>query len=1004
MKLSLLKAKRTTEILQSRIRECSVPLKAYAVEAPDCKSSNTAPEGEYMPFSLVDDKIRRYWVKLSFDTPKAQADREYYLELSTGIGGTEAQLILYLNGRMAEGMDNNHRRAILAPDTHYEAVIYFYSGQPWAHYNAEFSLTTVNKRTEKLYFDMAVPFEACRDVYTEESYEYQSVLACLEGACNILDLRAPGSLEFLNSVEKAIDYMDKEFYTKLCSANSKPSVSCVGHTHIDVEWMWDRRQTKEKMQRSISTALSLMKQYPEYLFMLSQPELFRYLKEEAPEKYEEMKKYISEGRFEPEGALYLECDCNLTSGESLVRQLLYGKKFFSEEFGIDSRICFLPDVFGYSAAMPQILKKSEVDYFVTSKISWNDTNTVPYDVFIWKGIDNSEIFSSFITGQQYKKRSEPKRRTAYGSGLDPAFIKGAWERFQQKEYCSSTLFTFGHGDGGGGPTYQMLEHQRRLAKGLPGMPKTSHVSLRGALDRLKKEFNASAQKLRQTPAWSGELYLELHRGTYTSQAQVKRANRKAELGISVLEALSVLDVCFGGKYNKETIDSLWRVILHQQFHDILPGSSINDVYKLVAEDYKQLFAQMKAESDAKLSSIRNKLNTEGGILVFNPLGYERSGEINIDGTSVNTKEKIPAFGYKVIKAPAVESKVVLCENTAENPYYRLTLDGMGHITSLYDKKADREVILSGKAANEFLIYEDYPDDHDAWDMEEYTQRKEYRIEGKADIEPITDGERAGFLIRKCYRDSVIEQRLWLYSHNPRIDIENRILWTMDHHILKLSFPVDIRSDEVKCEIQFGHTSRPTHRNTSWDEAKFEICAQKWIDISEYGYGVALLNDCKYGHSVEDSTLKLTCIKCPTEPDAKADLGEHIFTCSLMPHSGDFRDAGVIREAYNLNQPLIAIPVEKNKGSMPDCFSPVSTDNPAVMPETVKLSEDGEGIVVRLYESFGGKAKCRLNLADVFGSAYETNLMEQEPKPLELTDNTIELTFKPFEIKTILLRR
>lgn len=986
MKLTLFKPTRTCELLLGASTEVINKLDIYAQEAEDYKSSNTPPQGEYLPLSIIDDKIRRYWIKADFHTPKAEKDCEFCLEFTTGIGGSEAQLIIYLNGYMAQGMDGNHRRMTLEPDTDYSMACYLYSGQPWAHYPLEFNIIKVNKRVEQLYFDMVTVLEACRDVYAEGSAEYMQTLSCLECVCNILDMRV-GSPYFYASVEKAIEYMDTEFYGKICSTEHKPSVSCVAHTHIDVEWMWDRFQTKEKIQRSISTALALMKEYPEYRFMLSQPELYRYLKEEAPEKYEELKEYIKEGRFEPEGALYLECDCNLTSGESLVRQLLYGKRFFRDQFGIDSRICFLPDVFGYSAAMPQILKKSGVDYFVTSKISWNDTNTVPYDAFMWRGIDGSEIFSAFITGQIYNKDKRTNRRTAYGSGLDASFIKGAWERFQQKEFCNTALFTFGHGDGGGGPTYQMLEKGRRLAKGLPGMPVVELELLRPALDRLYAQFTESCDKLRFTPRWVGELYLELHRGTYTSQAKTKRNNRKAEFKMSALESLSAIDMLRGGVYPKQTIDSVWYKMLHNQFHDILPGSSIEDVYRLVDKDYEEIFEAIDTETDRKLSAVAESICTEGGVLVYNPLGFERTAD---------TGEVIPAFGYKVIRKRAPAYNVKTDGNTAENDRYILTLDSCGRISSLYDKKACREVL--SEAGNVFCVYEDFPCDHDAWDLEEYTETKGYALEDDAEITPTANG----FHIKKSYMDSVICQDIILKG--DRIDLCHRIDWHEDHHVLKLHFPINVHSDEVTCDIQFGHIKRPTHKNTSWEAAKFEICAHKWLDVSEYGYGAALLNDCKYGCSVDGSRIKLTCIKCPTEPAANADIGEHIFTCSLLPHMGDFRDAGVIKEAYSLNQPLIYKEIGESKGSLPDTFSFVSCDNDAVIIETVKKAEDSDDLIIRLYESFGGTAKCKLTFAQGFKKACLCDLMEKDISEAEMKDDSIELSLAPFEIVTVKLSK
>ncbi len=459
---------------------------------------------------------------------------------------------------MVQGLDINHFLVPLEGDKDYDTYCYLYSGSQVSHFPVKYELIKINKRAEKLYYDMVVPHDACRDVYPEDSKEYSETLRALDMAANAIDFRNIGSREFYESVEKALSIMEEEFYEKLCSIEGKPIVNYVGHTHIDVEWLWDRRQTREKIQRSASTAVTLMKEYPEYKFMLSQPELYRYLKEGAPEKYEEVRTLIDSGRWEVDGALYLECDCNLTSGESLVRQLMYGKRFFASEFGRDSRICFLPDVFGYSAAMPQILKKSDVDYFITSKISWNDTNTMPHDAFMWQGIDGTEIFSAFITAQDYKKGKAPTNGTTYVGNITAANTKGAWERFKDKDYSYNVISTYGHGDGGGGPTREMLERGRRLEKGLPGMPVAKFNHLRPYLDTLAEEFFKNADRLRVTPKWVGELYLEYHRGTYTTQAAVKRGNRKSELALGALEAISSLGLHCGEDFDRAKIADAWR--------------------------------------------------------------------------------------------------------------------------------------------------------------------------------------------------------------------------------------------------------------------------------------------------------------------------------------------------------------------------------------------------------------------------------------------------------------
>jgi len=1006
MNFYLTKIETCLKLLRDASRKAVTEIPLLGFEVFDYKNGNTPPQGDYASFSVVDGRDKRFWLRAEIAVPKDEENRTYFIEMNTGVAGWDAcnpQMILYLDGKMACGMDINHTVMPLSGGRKYRMDCYLYSGNEQSHFPVVCRLLSVHRRVEKLYFDMLVPYETCRDVYLENSAEFAVVMRVLDRAHAVLDLRDFDSPAFFESVERAIALLEEELYGALCSTEGKPVVHCVGHTHIDVEWKWDRRQTREKIQRSAATAISLMGEYSDYKFMLSQPELYRYLAEEAPEKFAEVKALSEAGRWEIEGALYLECDCNLTSGESLVRQLLYGKKYMREEFGKESHICFLPDVFGYSASMPQILKKSGVDHFITSKISWNDTNTLPMDAFLWQGIDGSEIMSSFITTWFYQKNGVPNRQTTYVGKNIPSYIKGAWQRFSQKEYASVALNTYGHGDGGGGPTREMLEYADRLAKGLPDMPVLRLSLLSDYSEALSLQFAENAKKLGRAPKWVGELYLEYHRGTYTSQAATKRGNRKSELALGAAEALSVTDLYFGGDYDKKGFDRAWHTLLHGQFHDVLPGTSIHSVYEFMKEDYEGILSFAENVKKEKLAALAARVNTEGGVLVYNPLGFARRGEITVDGTTYMT-EQIPAFGYAVITPKAEKCGVSVENGCAENKFYRVQIDTAGRITSLYDKRAMREVVLVGERMNEFRAYEDHPHIYDAWELEPYATEKPYVLSDAAVIRAVYDGTRAGFEILHTYGKSTVKQMLWLYSDSPRIDFEHEIDWHEKHQILKLSFPCNLQAKEATYEIQFGHLTRPTHKNTSWDAAKFEVCGHKWADISEYGYGVSLLNDCKYGYSAEGSTLALTVLKCPSEPDPTADEGIHVFTCSLLPHVGDFRAAGVIHEAYHLNQPLLSCPIERGEGDLAERFSMIECDDPAVIIDGIKRAEKSDGLIVRLFEAFGGHARVRLRVAEDFRKATLVDLMEREIAPLSIEDGRITLDFGAFEIHTVLLEK
>lgn len=972
------------------------------IEAVECgyKKGNTPPADGWQKATAFKGAHKHWWLRFSVKTPEAEPGVRYMMLCNTGLKGWDAanpQGLLYLDGEMVQGLDINHIETFLEPGREYTAHVYLYSADVETVFPFDVKLCRMYPQVEELYYDILTPLEAL-EYLNENTSEYRDILLALEKAVNLVDTRDVYSDAYFSSVAAAREYLEAEFYGKLCTPEGKPVVHCIGHTHIDVEWLWARRQTREKIQRSFATANALMEEFPEYLFTLSQPELYRYLKEEAPEKYAQLKRWVAEGRWEPEGSMWVECDCNLVSGESFIRQLLLGKQFFREEFGVENRVLFLPDVFGYSAALPQILKKSGIDYFVTSKISWNDTNLLPVDAFYWKGIDGTELFTSFITARWGRKNHEFNRISTYVGKIDASFTIGAWDRFQQKEFCDHTLLTFGFGDGGGGPTREDLQKQRRLQRGLPGMPVTKMDFLLPYLQTAKAQFDESCQALGRTPTWVGELYLEFHRGTYTSQAKVKKGNRKSEFALQRCEALSATDLLLGGSYDREGLNAMWKVVLHDQFHDILPGSSLHEVYEGTDEDYARIGNFCETMEQEKLSAIAGRLQTAGGLLVYNPLGFSRGGNICLDGKTLELTEEIPAYGWKVVTPEAAKCAVTVSGLTAENSHYRMELDDAGRIVSLFDKKAQREVFAA--PGNAFTAYEDLPYQYDNWEISDYYRAKAYALDDKAAITPVFDGSRAGFRVEKRYMDCTIVQNIWLYSDSRRVDFDNEIDWRRQHQVLKVAFPLDIHATEATYEIQYGHTRRPTHQNTSWDAARFEVCAHKWADISETGYGVALLNDCKYGHSAQGGTLELTVLKAGTYPDPVADIGKHVFSYSLLPHTGSLYEAGVIHEAYSFNQPLLAKPVAANAGTVADCFSLVSCDRENVIIDTVKKAEKDNGMIVRLYDSFDMRSTVTLTVNPGFTKAYLCDMMENELEELAFDGRTVTVPVKNFEIHTI----
>lgn len=954
--------------------------------APPSESEQWRP---YVSGSRIEGTDEHYWLRISIPSVPEREHKRLCFSLKTGREGRwdarNPQGLCYIDGKAIQALDTRHTDFPLEFNKSLTMYIYFYTGMEGGDFEISASLLLRDVPTEQLWYDLKVPFDVI-SLYSESAMQYIKIRDCLNKALLRLDLRNFYSEEYYASVEATRAYLKEELYEKLAESGNG-EISCIGHTHIDIAWLWTVAQTREKAERSFSTVLNLMERYPEYKFMSSQPQLYEFVKEANPELYERIKEKIKEGRWFVEGAMWLEADCNLTSGESLVRQLLYGKRFIKDEFGIDSRILWLPDVFGYSAALPQILKKSGVDRFFTSKIAWNETNALPHDVLLWKGIDGTEIFSTFIKD--------------YVSMMTPQFIlTRLWNPFRDKSLTDKTLLTFGYGDGGGGPTEEMLETYRRLEHGLPGMPKTVMDDPNSYYDKVEADFYKNTKELRTTPKWDGELYLEMHRGTYTSMARNKRFNRKSELLYQEAEALSVTDMTLlGGDYDSETFRKNEKNILLNQFHDIIPGSCIKEVYEVTDTEYETILSEGRAIADKKLASLAENVSADKGILVYNPTPYPQTDYIK-KGGELYLAESIPAHGYKVIEDRPLKSGVIVKERSLENDYLKVTFDEKYQITSVYDKKACREVIAEGSVANRLEVYEDYPRAFDAWEITDYYKQKMWIVDDLSSVEALENG----FGVVRKYGNSVIKQDIVLREGSKRLDFVTHVDWHEDHVLLKAAFPFDIRATYATYEIQFGSIMRPTHQNTSWDAAKFEVCGQKWADMSETGYGVSLLNDCKYGYSAYENVMSLSLLKAATYPNPVADRGEHEFTYSLYPHEGNAYEGGTMKEAYLLNMPLEAVGVSKNSGTLPESFSLVSCDKENVCVETVKKAEDDDGIIIRLYESCNRKSTATLTFGFDFKEAYITSLLEEPEERLDVTGRSITLPVKNFEIITLRLVR
>ena len=781
------------------------------------------------------------------------------------------------------------------------------------------------------------------------------------------------------------------------SGNSVFGRLCLtGHSHMDTAWLWPASETIRKCARTYSNALALMEEYPEYRFMQSSALHCEWMKDYYPSIFEDMKKRVAEGRYEPNGGVYVECDCNITSGELMVRQFLKGQQFTREHFNYTSDSFWLPDTFGYNGNIPQIMHGCGCKYFYTTKLSWNELNNFPFMSFTWKGIDGSSVLTHF---------NRIHRAPDVDAGVE--LIK----EIPLKETCDLRLHAFGVGDGGGGPSYSMLEAARRIKK-LDGMPEVEECSASQFMRKLEEIQD-------DLPVYDGELYLELHRGTLTQMHDVKRKNRKAEFALRDMEYFNVLS----NEKKNENSDKWLKVLLKNQFHDILPGTSIPTVYDVFNKEMDELLVNYKNATRSYIDKITAKADNK--VTLYNTLSFDRNDvhTVETEGyakdvpsqryTDINGKEvlaiggtSIPAFGAKVVElgaeAVAKESAFSFDGKVLETPYATITLGEDGFISSFIDKASGRELRKeNGAPLNALLTAEDAPAYWDNWDIEYDALDKLSPITGFEGREVVADGA-VVFVIRSNFSfgyNSKLTQDMIVYANSPRVDFRTVVDWKEKHCLLKAGFDVDVKSDVIRNEIQFGHVQRPTTRNNSIDVAKFEVCNYKWTDISETRFGVAILNDCKYGISAENGNLRLSLHRGGNRPEVNADAGVHEMTYSFLPHTGSFNAENVVRPAYEMNVPAVCA---EGETAFTDSF--LTIDAPNVICECVKLAESLENAyVIRVYECEGCKTKANITLARKGTEVLSSNMLEDITEPADVNDGVITAMFKPFEIKTFIIK-
>jgi alpha-mannosidase len=738
-------------------------------------------------------------------------------------------------------------------------------------------------------------------------------------------------------------------------------LSVIGHAHIDTAWLWPLAETHRKCERSFSSATTYMRDYPEYRFACSQAYQYAVIKQRNPELYARIQKCFAAGQFVSVGGTWIEPDCNIPSGESLCRQFIFGQRFFQREFGRRCKEFWNPDVFGYNGQLPQIMRLAGITRFLTQKLSWNRFNKPAHHNFTWRGIDGSEVLTHFPPSDAYNAMTPESNRN------EITWLRANLQNYRDHDRAHEAIMLYGFGDGGGGPTKGMLEVIRRAAD-LQGLPRTTQRSSDEFFSRLERDAT-------DLPVMVGELYFEYHRGTYTSQAAVKRNNRRAEQLLHDVEFLAAVS---GQPYPRAEINSLWETLLLNQFHDILPGSSIREVYADSAQQFAEFFERAK-----KLFPT--------GTMPINTTGFQRAEVVECDGKL--TFVEAPPFGpgrsgstTDAVKFSQDNDRLVL-----ENTSLRAVFTDGGRLISL--TRGGREAIEG--EANMFELYEDWPTAFDAWDIDPFHLETRHPCAPAKRWEvvrhdPLRVELRFDYAIGTA---SQLTQIVRLDAGARRLEFHCDADWQESHKLLKVAFPVCIQAMNATYEMQFGHVERPTHYNTSHDLARYEVPMHRWFDFSEHGFGFAILNDCKYGGSTYGHTMRLSLLRAPKSPDFSCDIGRHQFAFAVMPHTGNWREAGVVAEAYRFNQPI-------RSGWLPEAFA--SVDDPNLVLDTIKKAEDSDAIVLRFYECHGARGTAQVQLMRSFQRAVHCNILEDDAEPARLAGRHLTLDYRPHQIISLKL--
>ena len=1004
--------------LKEEIYEDKVKLKKWTIqEVKKTNYNKYVPINEEKTFltgdqSFWDNTGKIFFFRYNLELPEKLDQKDLYLHIN--ISG---ECTLFINDEVYRGIneqdiklpniDNSvYKFKILAThDVHLSARHQRMFNVPYPpHIFRSAFLFSKNKNIERLYYLLKNIKKTMEILDTKQDKLILKEL--LEDGLNRIDFFTTERDNFLESINNSYQFLINKLNS--INNNSSEKVFLLAHSHLDLAFKWTISDTIRKLERTISTTLNLMDSYDDYYFIKSQAILFNYLKDYYPGLFKKLKKKINDNKFLIEGSFWVEADLNLTNGESLIRQILYGKKFTKNYFNKKSNIAWLPDCFGFSAILPQILKKANIDYLITTKLQWNDTNVFPYNIFKWEGIDGTKIDSYLLTDE-------------YGGNLDPKKIKDSWENRKQKD-LKEVLSLYGFGDGGGGNTEFHFNNLEAI-KNIPYLPniKTGDIN-----NHLKNIFN-SEYKL---PVWKGELYLEKHRGTYTSQAELKKYNRNLEFLLRNIELLFSLAKIAG--YKKEhDLESLWKVLLKNQFHDILPGSSISKVVEEAINDYQNIEEELNSIKKELMEFFTEKVGLkEKEILIFNPLSFPINNlfsleQINLDedynSVRINNKyypiqkdetsiyfklENIKPFNFskiELVKNEYIEHDNNLFSNKyeLENKYIKVKLDKQGEIKSIYDKENNIEYIEPNKTANQLILYDDKSTYFDTWDIS-ISEDNKRNINSLKNIKVKNSGPYFHSIeIKRKFYSSTITQEIILYENKRKIDFKTQVDWQEKQKLLKTFFPINMKNSKALFDLSMGHIERANYKNTTWEKAKTEVPAHKWINLSNKDMNVSVLNSSKYGHEVEENVMNLTLLKSGIYPDPKADTGKHQFTYSLLLNPEEVNVTELEKEALMMNnKPLVNYNREYIKYTKSDQYrSLINIPNDNIILDSFKPSENKNGYILRVHEIKGIKDKLKIEFNEDLKQIFETDLLENNINNIHVEENIIKQNIAPFEIKT-----